>query len=82
MAAFMLHQAAEQALLTIFKKATGWHVNTHNIDKLLRYCSMVNIKYLQSSQGIAKRVKGCLDYNRKPILIPAIKTIMVLTAVN
>ncbi|MBP6022224.1 HEPN domain-containing protein [Ferruginibacter sp.] len=44
MAAFMLHQAAEQALLTIFKKATDWPVNTHNIDKLLRYCSMVNYK--------------------------------------
>jgi HEPN domain-containing protein len=42
MAAFMLHQAAEQALLTILKRATGLHTNTHNIDKLLRYCSMVN----------------------------------------
>jgi HEPN domain-containing protein len=44
MAAFMLHQAAEHALHTIFKKATGLHVNTHNIDKLIRYCSMVNYK--------------------------------------
>jgi len=44
MAAFMLHQAAEHALHTIFKKATGLHINTHNIDKLLRYCSMVNYK--------------------------------------
>ncbi|MEO6230919.1 MAG: hypothetical protein ABJB11_13775 [Ferruginibacter sp.] len=38
----MLHQAAEQALLAIFKKATGLHINTHNIDKLIRYCTMVN----------------------------------------
>ena len=44
MAAFMLHQAAEHALHTIFKKATGLHINTHNIDKLLRYCAMVNYK--------------------------------------
>lgn len=44
MAAFMLHQAAEHALHTIFKKATGLHINTHNIDKLLRYCTMVNYK--------------------------------------
>jgi HEPN domain-containing protein len=29
-------------LLTILKRATGLHTNTHNIDKLLRYCSMVN----------------------------------------
>ena len=41
MAAFMLHQAAEQGLLALFKKATGLHVSTHNIDKLVRYCSMV-----------------------------------------
>lgn len=44
MAAFMLHQAAEHVLHTLFKKATGLHVNTHNIDKLLRYCTMVNYK--------------------------------------
>lgn len=42
MAAFMLHQAAEQVLHTLFKKETGLHINTHNIDKLLRYCTMVN----------------------------------------
>ncbi len=44
MTAFMLHQAAEHALHAILKKATGFHVNTHNIDKLIRYCSMVNYK--------------------------------------
>jgi uncharacterized protein len=44
MAAFMLHQATEHALHTIFKKATGLHINTHNIDKLIRYCAMVNYK--------------------------------------
>lgn len=42
MAAFMLHQAAEQGLLTVFKKATGLYLRTHNIDKLLRYCAIVN----------------------------------------
>jgi len=42
MAAFMLHQCAEHALLAILKKSSGLHVNTHNLDKLLRYCSMVN----------------------------------------
>ena len=44
MAAFMLHQAAEHALHTIFKKATGLNINTHNIDKLIRCCTMVNYK--------------------------------------
>ncbi len=41
MAAFMLHQAAEHALHAILKVGTGLHINTHNIDKLVRYCSMV-----------------------------------------
>lgn len=40
MAAFMLHQATEHALLTILSITTGLRVNTHNLDKLLRYCSM------------------------------------------
>ena len=41
LAAFMLHQAAEQALRTIFEIHTGMYVNTHNLDKLVRYCGMV-----------------------------------------
>jgi HEPN domain-containing protein len=41
LAAFMLHQAAEHALHTILTLHTGLYLNTHNIDKLLRYCSMV-----------------------------------------
>lgn len=41
MAAFMLHQAAEHALHTILKIGTGLYINTHNLDKLMRYCYMV-----------------------------------------
>ena len=41
MAAFMLHQAAEQVLHTLFQLRTGMYVNSHNLDKLLRYCSML-----------------------------------------
>ena len=44
MAAFMLHQAAEQSLHTLFRISTGLYVNTHSIDKLIRYCSMVSYK--------------------------------------
>ncbi|MEO7044836.1 MAG: HEPN domain-containing protein, partial [Ferruginibacter sp.] len=44
MAMFMLHQATEQALHLLFKKGTGLHINTHNLDKLIRYCSMVSYK--------------------------------------
>jgi HEPN domain-containing protein len=40
LSAFMLHQAAEQALRAMLIINTGLKVNTHSIDKLLRYCSM------------------------------------------
>lgn len=42
MAAFMLHQSAEQALRTLLKVGTGYHANTHNIGRLLRYARMVS----------------------------------------
>lgn len=38
----MLHQAAENSLNTILKITTGLYLNTHNLDKLIRYCSMVS----------------------------------------
>jgi len=40
MAAFMLHQAAEQALRTMLIINTGLRINTHSIDRLVRYSSM------------------------------------------
>ena len=46
MAAFMLHQCAEHALLAMLKKGSGLHVNTHNLDKLIRYCAMVNYRVI------------------------------------
>ena len=42
LAAFMLHQSAEQALRTLLKIGTGFHSCTHNIDRLIRYASMVS----------------------------------------
>ena len=42
MAAFMLHQSAEQALRTLIKTGTGYHANTHSIDRLVRYASLVS----------------------------------------
>ncbi|MBL0882276.1 MAG: HEPN domain-containing protein [Chitinophagaceae bacterium] len=42
MATFMLHQSAEQSLHTILKMGTGYHANTHNIDRLLRYAGLVS----------------------------------------
>lgn len=47
MAAFMLHQSAEQALRTLLKVGTGYHANTHSIDRLLRYGSLVSYQLSQ-----------------------------------
>lgn len=44
MAAFMLHQAAEQALRTLVQTGTGFHCNTHNLDRMIRYGSMVSFQ--------------------------------------
>jgi HEPN domain-containing protein len=41
MAAFMLHQSAEQALRTLLKICTGYHANTHSLDRLIRYGSLI-----------------------------------------
>ena len=40
LSAFMLHQAAEQVLRAMLIINTGLKINTHSIDKLIRYCSM------------------------------------------
>lgn len=42
MAAFMLHQSAEQSLRTMLAIGTGFLSNTHNIDRLIRYASLVS----------------------------------------
>lgn len=42
MTAFMLHQAVEQALRTLLKVGTGFHTCTHNVERLIRYGSMVS----------------------------------------
>lgn len=47
MAAFMLHQSAEQALRTLLKTGTGYHANTHSLDRLLRYGSLVSYQLPQ-----------------------------------
>ncbi len=42
MAAFMLHQSAEQTLRALVNAVTGYHVNTHSIDRLLRFAVLVS----------------------------------------
>ncbi|MBO9684169.1 MAG: HEPN domain-containing protein [Flavisolibacter sp.] len=41
MSAFMLHQSAEHALLALLVTGTGYHPNTHSIDRLIRYGSLI-----------------------------------------
>ncbi|SDX68861.1 HEPN domain-containing protein [Hydrobacter penzbergensis] len=42
MAAFMLHQSAEQALRTLLRTSAGYYANTHSLDRLIRYASFVS----------------------------------------
>lgn len=44
MAAFLLHQAAEQALRTLLEIGTGYRFCGHSIERLFQYCCMVNYK--------------------------------------
>lgn len=44
LAAFMLHQAAEQTLGTLIKIGTGYHYCTHNIERLTRYAGLVSCR--------------------------------------
>src|SRR5699024_7650416 len=44
MAAFLLHQAAEQALRILLEVGSGYRYCGHSIDRLFRYCCMVNHK--------------------------------------
>ena len=53
MAAFMLHQAAEQGLRTMLIINTGLRINTHSIDKLVRYCNL----FCQELPDILPRVR-------------------------
>jgi len=47
MAAFMLHQSAEQALQTLLKVGTGYHANIHSIHRLSRDGSLVSYQLSQ-----------------------------------
>jgi HEPN domain-containing protein len=40
LAAFMLHQATEQALSAILHFITGYREQTHNLNKLIQYCKL------------------------------------------
>lgn len=62
MAAIMFHRAAEHTLNMFLKKATGLHVNTLNINKLVGYCTMMNYKI-----GAIFRKEG--ERNRKSIAL-------------
>jgi uncharacterized protein len=57
MAAFMLHQATEQALAAIIKKGTGYHSHTHNLQRLIRFCSLVTHKVAMIFPGQTEKEK-------------------------
>jgi HEPN domain-containing protein len=51
LAAFMLHQSVEHGLRSLLMLTTGYRTNTHNLDKLLRYCSMSVYKITEIFKG-------------------------------
>ena len=57
MAAFMLHQAAEQALQSLLKIGTGYHSYTHSLERLVRYAGMVS--YELHDVFVSSREKDC-----------------------
>lgn len=44
LAAFLLHQAAEQCLEALVKTGTGFSTHTHSIDRLMRYAALVSYR--------------------------------------
>lgn len=63
-AAFMLHQAAEQSLRALLKAGTGYHTVTHNIDRLLRYASLISYQLpdvVNSNIAQDKKLLGLLQ---------------------
>lgn len=57
MAAFMLHQCAEQTLITLIKATTGYHANTHSIDRLLRLAELVSYQIRDRLPRITEQQK-------------------------
>lgn len=47
LAAFMIHQCFEQSLKTLILIGSGFVVDTHSIDRLLRYAGLVTYKLLE-----------------------------------
>lgn len=47
----MLHQSVEHGLRSLLMLTTGYRTNTHNLDKLLRYCSMSVYKITEIFKG-------------------------------
>ncbi|RYY81471.1 MAG: HEPN domain-containing protein, partial [Chitinophagaceae bacterium] len=44
MAAFLLHQSAEQSLLALVKTGTGFVPHTHSLERLVRYAALVSYR--------------------------------------
>lgn len=65
MAAFMLHQSAEQGLRTLLKIGTGYHASTHSIDRLFRYASLVSTKLGQLFAQQTEQDKNLLKLLQK-----------------
>ena len=65
MSAFMLHQATEQSLRALLKFGTGYHSCTHNLERLIRYVSMVNYQLHDILPGPSSKDKSLFKLLQK-----------------
>jgi len=73
MAAFMLHQCVEQSLRTILKIGTGYHANTHSIDRLIRYTGLVSYQLLDVFPQQTEAEKRLFSLLQKAYIDPRYK---------
>lgn len=73
MAAFCLHQVAEQALIFLIRSIAGVKIGTHNLDRLLKFAKFYidNSREIFFTQNIQE--KNVLDYLRMLMSITDIK---------
>jgi uncharacterized protein len=47
LSAFMLHQSAEQSLLALLNISSGLRLSSHNVERLIRYCSFLFPEFIE-----------------------------------
>lgn len=65
LSAFMLHQSAEQSLLALLNVSTGLRLNSHNVERLIRFCSFLFPEFIELFQIDREKDKRLLRLLQK-----------------